>query len=292
MPLTVATFQPVYGQGKGPKSESHTKSTEDLQSQARPVPPAPPSTEANATNLRASDTQNDGTKNHTESYLHRLFSPENLPNIGLLIAGLIGIIVAVRTLRAIKVQADIMERQTKVGEDAAKAAKDSAESIKRSERAWIQAGLDMPKLKLENLASASPNNDLNWFFINAGRTPARVLEIAARYRLIECLNRIPKEPEWKEKLPYCEKLLLPDERILSFQPLEPSHLTPEEITAIRTGERTLFAYGFVSYLDVFGDRHETRFCYLYFVPQGDMVTIVRETWVPHIAAPAAYSKAT
>ena len=138
----------------------------------------------------------------------------------------------------------------------------------------------------------NPNNDLNWFFINTGRTPARVLETAARYRLVESLNRVSKEPEWKEKLPYYEKLLIPNERILSFQPLEPSHLTPEEITAIRKGERTLFAYGYVSYLDVFGDCHETRFCYVYFVPQGDQVSIVKATWTPHLAAPAAYSKAT
>jgi hypothetical protein len=47
---------------------------------------------------------------HSESYILRLISPENLPNIGLFLAGVIGIIVATRTLNAIKEQAKIANR--------------------------------------------------------------------------------------------------------------------------------------------------------------------------------------
>ncbi len=39
----------------------------------------------------------------------RLFSPENLPSIGLLLAGIIGIWIAIRTVNAIKRQADLQE---------------------------------------------------------------------------------------------------------------------------------------------------------------------------------------
>jgi hypothetical protein len=45
--------------------------------------------------------------NPSVNYLSRLFSPENLPNIGLLGAGIIGIFVATRTLNAIKEQSKI-----------------------------------------------------------------------------------------------------------------------------------------------------------------------------------------
>ncbi len=153
----------------------------------------------------------------------------------------------------------------------------------------------MPEFKIENLAALDAIPVFSWFVLNAGRTPARLIEIAARYRLIKSLTRIPSEPEFEgdlERIPLYEKLLLPDERFWSFQPLEPSVLTPREITAIRDGERILFAYGYVKYLDVFGGDHETGFCWYYFVPQGGMITFAKEGWRPYLQAPPAYKKAT
>ena len=100
---------PVYRQEKSSKAESHQKRTKDVKSQETASPIAPPSTEINAINQQASDTQKDGTKNHPESYFRRLFSPENIPNIGLFLAGMIGIIVAICTLKSI-------DRSTKASE--------------------------------------------------------------------------------------------------------------------------------------------------------------------------------
>jgi hypothetical protein len=61
---------------------------------------------------------------------------------------------------------------------------------------------------------------------------------------------------------------------------------------IGNGERTLFAYGYVKYRDVFGGYHETGFCWYYFVPQGGMITFAKEGWRPYLQAPPAYKKAT
>lgn len=181
--------------------------------------------------------------------------------------------------------------QTVIASQTAKATSAQAESIKYSERAWVQAGPDMPEFKLDNLTALDVIAVFNWSITNTGRTPARILEIAARYRLIQSLERIPPVPEYEgdlEKIPLYEMLLIPQGRYWSFQPLEPSNLTPDQITAIRNGQRTLFAYGYVVYLDVFGDRHETRFCWYYCVPQGGMVSFIKEGWRPYLQAPAAY----
>jgi len=43
-------------------------------------------------------------------YLYRLFSADNLPNILLFLAGVAGIIVAIRTLQMIKRQTEITEK--------------------------------------------------------------------------------------------------------------------------------------------------------------------------------------
>jgi Co/Zn/Cd efflux system component len=58
-----------------------------------------------------------------KSYLSRLFSPENLPNIGLLLAGIIGIVVAIRTLKILGRQTTAIEKQ--------------GDALIDSERAWV-----------------------------------------------------------------------------------------------------------------------------------------------------------
>jgi hypothetical protein len=82
---------PIHGQKESPKSASPNAGV--------------------VLSQQMTNTQNDRTATASKSYLSRLFSPENLPNIGLLIAGVLGIIVAIRTLRYIGRQVDLLERQ-------------------------------------------------------------------------------------------------------------------------------------------------------------------------------------
>ena len=187
MPLTVASFQPVYGQEKSPKSGSHPKTTEDAKSQAAPAPPALTPAETNGIKPGVSDARNDGTKIHPESYLGRLFSPENLPNIGLLIAAVVGIIVAVRTLV-------MMWRQTKATEVSAQAAIMNAQAVIDSERARVTAELiptcfgEKNQWHREDGSVFSVKDILlgkhlvyRLRIINLGRTPARILNYQFNY---------------------------------------------------------------------------------------------------------------
>jgi hypothetical protein len=183
--------------------------------------------------------------------------------------------------------------------DAAKATADATkanvDAAVGSERAWIQAAPNMPQFNLQSLENPDAVAVFNWTLTNAGRTPARVLEIASRYRLIVNLNSIPAVPEYDgdlEKIPFYGRLLIPDEQITSFQPLEPLVISPDDLTAIWNGQRTLFAYDYVKYLDIFGNGHQTAFCYCYYVPQGGMVTYAGQGWRPHIQAAPEYNKVT
>jgi hypothetical protein len=114
---------PVSGQGKG------SQATPDQQ---RPKP-KPPGSQVAMLGLENANGQNGGAADQPKSYFSRLFSPENLPNIGLLVAGVGGIIVAVSTLKAI-------QRQAKANEDTLTEIKTAGEQTKQAlELADIQA---------------------------------------------------------------------------------------------------------------------------------------------------------
>src|SRR5713226_8543991 len=89
---------PVYGQEKSTRTSSKATNASDLKQPApKPQPPTP--SYVNAVDQQATNQKENGSKESPKSYLSRLFSPENLPNVGLFFAGVVGIIVAIRTLR-------------------------------------------------------------------------------------------------------------------------------------------------------------------------------------------------
>ncbi|MGB8524355.1 MAG: hypothetical protein WCD43_15430, partial [Candidatus Acidiferrales bacterium] len=70
----------------------------------------------------------------SQGYFCRMLAPANFPNILLVLAGFLGIFAAFSTLK-------ILERQTQATEDAAKAAKASADTLIASERGFLKADL-------------------------------------------------------------------------------------------------------------------------------------------------------
>jgi hypothetical protein len=164
--LTVIAILSVYGQQRDSKSAlPPTPAQSNSKSGARPA------SIASGADPR---TINEGTNPRT--YLSRLFSPENLPNIGLFIVGSIGVFVALRTLGGINRQVREMTEQRSVmagqlremqsagaqtaslieqaiqqvsalktaahaAEDNARVAKASADALVNSERAWVMAEL-------------------------------------------------------------------------------------------------------------------------------------------------------
>ena len=86
--------------------------------------------------------------------------------LALTVVGIVGICVAVKTLKAVKRQADIMERQTAATEIAANAAKASADALINTESAWIDGEI----LKNENIVTRCVLR-----ITNHGRTTAHLI---------------------------------------------------------------------------------------------------------------------
>lgn len=99
-----ALIIPVYGQEKGSQSNPNPdRSKQPKQETAQTTTPA-----VNVRNQQAANKEENRPKSHPDSYLHRLLAPENLPNIGLFLAGMFGIWIANRTLRAIESQTNVL----------------------------------------------------------------------------------------------------------------------------------------------------------------------------------------
>jgi hypothetical protein len=105
-----ALVLPIHGQKKGAEPNADERNATAKKKTLAPLIPSV----VNVINQEASHQQADGATDHPKGYFERLFSPENLPNIGLFFVGLAGIIIAICTLRKIRNQADLMERQAKI----------------------------------------------------------------------------------------------------------------------------------------------------------------------------------
>ncbi len=106
--FVLAILLPIYGQEKSAQPSSHATNTSELKQPApKPQPSTPPS-DINIVNQQTSAQEENRAKNNPQSYLSRLFAPENLPSIGLFFAGIAGIWVAIRTLKAIASQTHVL----------------------------------------------------------------------------------------------------------------------------------------------------------------------------------------
>jgi hypothetical protein len=110
--FTIAIL-PIHGEEKAGKADSN-------QNRAKPRAPTPPTDFRIVINEQTTYDVRDRIEKHSEGYLARLFSPENIPNDGLCVIGVVGTIIALSTIRAIK-------KQTK----------DAAKEVVRLNRAYL-----------------------------------------------------------------------------------------------------------------------------------------------------------
>ena len=284
--MVLAVSLPICGQEKGSQPAANKESAKAAKQPTSQPPPSPPASEINVINRETPKEERHGAAGSPPSYLSRLFSPENLPSIGLFLAGIPGIFVALRTLKVLSRQARSMRRQTKPIRKSAEAALLSAQAIMGSERAWI-----LVKPELPDGLRAAPQNQITrfrWSIKNVGRTPARLLETDALAARIEKMKDFPPEPRYVGKpLSMNEFLLVPNDSIPITWMIEGDSLTEGEVAKIREGLSLHFAaYGYVKYLDVFDKPHTMRFCHR-FVVYADTG---KEGFEPYTDAPPEYNK--
>lgn len=119
----------------------------------------------------------DWTQAKPEGYLKRLFSPENTPNIALVVIGFAGVLAAIGTLRKI-------EQQTKATEDAAIATQGSVQLAKAQSDLMIAK--ERARLDVKSGASLTAEKTLNLWSIkssirmrNIGSNRAFIVRFAA-----------------------------------------------------------------------------------------------------------------
>jgi len=204
--------------------------------------------EPNGTAIKCDYSQTDA-----QSYLGRLSSPENLPNLLLVFVGLLGIGAAIATLRAIKRQAD-----TFVSKERARITVE-IEPIEQS--AGVRAETPYPSID-------TPPGDEIWYaellIANSGETNAFV-ERSFCKACIKATGWIPGR-EFITSQIGLPKVLHPHEEAFRHSArIETGNLLKfgmdkKTVQAIADGSMGIYVIGHIEFGDVFDNRWTVKFC--------------------------------
>jgi hypothetical protein len=177
------------------------------------------------------------------------------PTWGLAVIGFITAIFAGYTLR-------VISRQTNIAQDAARAAKDSAnaallqvQAVINSERPWV----------VVDVKEETPAELFVFHMINIGRTPAEIISVNPQFTIQAALDVLPKGT--LHTLTYPPRLLASGESWNAFRDLSFLAVVPEGDPLrelIRTNSQRLILWGIVKYLAPIaadGIIHETHYCF-------------------------------
>jgi hypothetical protein len=98
---------------------------------------------------------------------------------------------------------------------------------------------------------------------NFGKTPANQMEAYGNVQVRD--SALPQNPQDEPAFPTRPRssaVLMPSDTV-GLPILGRRPLTGQEVDAINSGASLLYVFGHLEYLDVFGQRHETRFCSQY-----------------------------
>jgi hypothetical protein len=186
----------------------------------------------------------------------------------LMSVGIAGIFVALRTLRAVKRQADemldqanLMKEQTAVAEKSAKAALLNAQAVINAERPWL---LIDPKRSGEGQSTG-----ITFKAVNRGRSPAEVINSGFKMVTPRFDEELPDKPYFGEgAAPNAQwvhtKWLAPgdDYTADSYYVSAIVEGAPELWTELNNGTRQLILMGFVRYRDTISNEvHESKYCF-------------------------------
>lgn len=129
------------------------------------------------------------------------------------------------------------------------------EAMRLQQRAWVF----VTEIRASELQAGRPL-DITLGFKNTGRTPARNVQIATQ------VDSLPKgrDPEPRLEKAYSRGIIPPEGTVFANIGNSNGHsqgLTQEDLQAIKSGDLVVWAYGTLTYDDVFEVRQATMFCY-------------------------------
>jgi len=166
--------------------------------------------------------------------------------------------------------------------------------IEASERAWLIIRSDMKDYILKE----NEQPIFRWSILNTGNTIAQLTATQTVYELVPraFVDELPQEPDYSLAITLNNLPLPPRDSIgYTANLIEPpkssalEQLDQGTINTIRIGQLVLLAYGYITYLDAFGNKRESRFCERYVWPSEG---IANAGFRPLTDAPAAYTKYT
>ena len=219
-------------------------------------------------NQQAPQGQQDSHPPKPPSYLSRLFSPENLPNIGLFIAGVVGITIALCTLQNIAKQTRLLwiytaatRRGVRAAKKSAEAASDSIELIINKERARIRVEMDRHWIDVCD-AERIVYPKVTYMVEIYGPSAAFIEDAEASAYIADSADAQPPHPT---NVPIgLPSVIKPDAPRISrdcyiFPKME---LDQSDVDTIHQGTSFLHFRGTIRYKDVFGKDRHTAFKYL------------------------------
>lgn len=251
-------------------------------------------------NQPAPNSDENRAKSKPDTYLKRLFSPENLPQTILSGIGIIGVIVAICTLGAIESQARemrlqrvwmgkqwsamkgqlaqmevagnqterLIEQSTKNANAAGRSAEVADKSVNAfiaSERPWLFLVPDA-----RHVRSTTSIEFIPWAIENRGRTIAQLIQATVRCMVLRGKNKILDNPPNYGNITvnFHNTPIPPDGYIRGATYIEGysgmvDGINENEIRDIFTNSSDLVVVGKIVYLDQIGNKKESRFCFYY-----------------------------
>jgi hypothetical protein len=238
--LAVSTII-VNGKEKGSEPNPNKDNPEAVQQKTNP--PAP----IVVVHEQAANSNGDGAKDHPQSYLLRLFAPENLPNIGLLLAGVVGIVVAIGTLKHMQESSERELRAYVIAE--------SGTIFNVADPVPLFPGQKFEPPSEARITNLAVGPGVRIQIKNAGQTPAYDVAHWCRmiFREFPLNSVLPANDP-----PQATSTLGPGipSTILLFLP---QPLTAAQIADLRVGTGAVYVYGGITYRDTFGKKWYTRY---------------------------------
>lgn len=204
------------------------------------------------------------------------FTPDRVIAIATIVYAFVTIVM----FFAIKSQAEAAHRQADLTEAAAKAAQRSADSLINLERPWILVRAGNSLLPYLTDRWYKPNGEpftidealrgdymvnMEYIIKNYGRSPGWMVYHWCKVEMKDAPDSMPERPDYKAKP-------------TSFDGPDSRHMEPrrsfknwikipfKDFIAMRKCEKFMYIYGYITYRDVWDQRHTTGFSLYYHFP--------------------------
>jgi hypothetical protein len=134
-------------------------------------------------------------------------------------------------------------------------------AIRNIERAFLVPMFDNVVHHNPEAENGVLSHCFQWSFKNCGKTPAFLREVVGHMVVVDSLEKLPKNPDYRKPVTFIGDPLIGGESMTRnfYSPMDDKRDFQAIEAEYRSRKRVLFAYGMVKYDDMFGKHHETRF---------------------------------